>query len=209
MTQVLGVPGGMSPQLANDSSKLFFTSTPGNFFSFLGVLEHPYSRGSTHINSVNPATYPTLDPNYLSHPFDLEVLSAIALHMQVVAKTKPLSNLLTGNGTVYQPGYHKLDKSNVEAWIKESIQSEYHPCGTAYVFLPPTSPKLWNELTGNRSMLPLAKGGVVDSKFRVYGVKGLRVIDASIFPLIPRANLQTLVYAIAERGADFIKDDAE
>lgn len=58
-------------------------------------------------------------------------------------------------------------------------------------------------------MLPLTKGGVVDEKFRVYGVKGLRVIDASIFPLLVRGNLQSLVYAIAERGAEFILEDGD
>lgn len=56
-------------------------------------------------------------------------------------------------------------------------------------------------------MLPLGKGGVVDEKFRVYGVQGLRVIDASVFPLLVRGNLQSLVYAVAERGAEFIIED--
>ncbi len=60
-------------------------------------------------------------------------------------------------------------------------------------------------------MLPENKGGVVDDKFRVYEVKGLKVVDASIFffPMMPRGNLQTLVYAIAESAADFIKEDAK
>lgn len=47
---------------------------------------------------------------------------------------------------------------------------------------------------------------MVDERFRLYGVRGLRVVDASVFPLMPRGNLQTLVYAIAERAADFIKE---
>lgn len=58
------------------------------------------------------------------------------------------------------------------------------------------------------ALLPIAKGGVVDERFEVYGVGGLRVVDASVFPLMPRGNLQTLVYAIAERAADFVKEDA-
>lgn len=155
----------------------------------LGVLEHPFSRGSIHIQSADPSAYPKIDPRYLSHPFDLEVLSKIALHIQKVAKTPPLSNLLKGNGTVYQSGYHKLTDLNVGAWIKENLQSEYHPAGTC-------------------AMLPRKKGGVVDERFRVFGVKSLRVVDASVFPLMPRANLQTLVYAIAERAAEFIQEDA-
>ena len=78
----------------------------------------------------------------------------------------------------------------VGEWIKKNLQSEYHPARTC-------------------AMLPRDKGGVLDAKFKVYGVDRLRVVDASVFPMLPRGNLQTLVYAIAERAADWIKDDAE
>ena len=54
-------------------------------------------------------------------------------------------------------------------------------------------------------MLPLEKSGVVDARLKVHGIERLRVVDASVFPLLPRANLQTLVYAVAERAADWIK----
>lgn len=55
-------------------------------------------------------------------------------------------------------------------------------------------------------MLPKDKGGVVDERLRVYGVKNLRVIDASVFPMIPRGNTQSSVYAVAERAADLIRE---
>jgi choline dehydrogenase len=190
VTQELTVDGGMSPQYANDTTKLFTTSLTGNFFTLLGVLEHPFSRGSTHIQSSDQNVYPSIDPRYLSHPFDLAVLSKIALHLQVIAQTPPLSSLLVNNGTSYQSGYYALNEINVGEWIKKNLQSEYHPAGTC-------------------AMMPRDKGGVVDAKFKVYGVDGLRVVDASIFPMLPRGNLQTLVYAIAERAADWIKEDIE
>jgi choline dehydrogenase len=190
VTQELSVGGGMSPNYVNDTTRLFTTSLIGNFFTILGVLEHPFSRGSTHINSTDPNNYPIIDPKYLSHPFDSEVLDAITLHLQKVALTPPLSNLLKGNGTVYQPGYHFLDETNVRKWVNENMQSEYHPAGSC-------------------AMVPRDKGGVVDERFKVYGVRNLRVVDASVFPLMPRGNLQTLVYAIAERASDFLKMDAE
>lgn len=188
VTQELTIDGGMSPQFVNDTTKLFHVSFPGNFFTLLGVLEHPFSRGSVHIQSANISDYPTIDPRYLSHPADLKLLSIIALHLQRIAATEPLSNLLKGNGTVYQPGYYELDESNVEDWIRQNSQSEFHPAGTC-------------------AMMPKELGGVVNERFKVYGTQNLRVVDASIFPLLPRANLQTLVYAIAERAADFIKAD--
>lgn len=190
IVQEFAFPSGINPQLSNDSSILFLASTPGNFFSMQGVLEHPFSRGSVHIKSSNASDYPRIDPHYLSHPLDVKILSAIALHLQVVAHTKPLSSLLVDEGTKYQPGYYELNVSNVEGWIRDNLQSEYHPCGTA-------------------AMSPKDKGGVVDERLRVYGVDGLRVVDASIFPLIPRANLQTLVYAVAERAAEFTREDGD
>ena len=73
VTQELTVDGGMSPQYANDTTKLFTTSLAGNFFILLGVLEHPCSRGSTHIQLADQNVYPSIDPRYLSHPFDLAV----------------------------------------------------------------------------------------------------------------------------------------
>jgi hypothetical protein len=75
-------------------------------------LEHPFSRGSTHIQSADQDVYPGIDPRYLSHPFDLAVLSKIALHLQVITQTPPLSTLLVNNGTSYQPGYYELNENN-------------------------------------------------------------------------------------------------
>ncbi|GKT42709.1 dehydrogenase citC [Colletotrichum spaethianum] len=189
VTQELTIEGGISPQFSSDTTKLFNAGSSGNFLSILGVLEHPLSRGSIHIQSADASIYPEIDPRYLSNPLDLQLLKTIAIHLQTIAQTKPLSDLLQGEGAVFQPGYHMLTAENVEDWVRSSMQSEYHPCGTC-------------------AMLPKSKGGVVDERFRAYGVNNLRVVDASVFPLIPRANIQSLVYAVAERAADFIKQDA-
>jgi len=190
LTQELTVTGGMTPLFSNDSSKVFSTSLPGNFLTLLGVLEHPWSRGSIHITSANASVYSEIDPKYLFHPFDLALLSRIALHLQSIARSSPLSQFLKGNGTVYQEGYEELNEENVEGVIRSYLQSEYHPVGTC-------------------AMALREKGGVVDERFRVYGVGGLRVVDASVFPLLVRGNLQTLVYTVAERGVEFILEDGE
>ena len=77
----------------------------------------------------------------------------------------------------------------MEGFVKNSFSSEYHPLGTC-------------------AMGPKEQGGVVDERMRVHGTRNLRVVDASVFPLQVRGNLASLVYAIAERAADFVKADA-
>lgn len=189
--QHMNTASGMNPAFANDTTKLFAAPTAGNYFTVFAVLEHPFSRGAVHITSSNASAYPQINPNYLSHPADVLALSHIALHVQhVLARTPPLADLLVGNGTVLQPGYERLTAENVEGEIRRLVQSEYHPAGTC-------------------AMLPREKGGVVDEKFRVYGVRGLRIVDASVVPLLPRANLQTLVYAVAERAVGWVLEEYE
>ena len=161
---------------------------PGNYFSLLSILEHPFSRGSVHISSSDPTVYPAIDPNYLSNPLDLYVIAQDLLHLQQVARTPPLSTHLLDDGHVFQEGFYELDEQNVEAFVRNSFSSEYHPIGTC-------------------AMGPREEGGVVDERFRVHGTKGLRVVDASVFPLQVRGNLASLVYAVAERAADFVKED--
>lgn len=59
--------------------------------------------------------------------------------------------------------------------------------------------------SGSCALMPEELGGCVDSQLEVYGVGNLRVVDASIIPLIPAAHLQATMYAVAEKAADIIK----
>jgi choline dehydrogenase-like flavoprotein len=56
-------------------------------------------------------------------------------------------------------------------------------------------------------MIPEKDGGVVDPRLRVYGTANVRIVDASIFPIIPRGNIISTVYAVAEKGADVVLQD--
>lgn len=62
-------------------------------------------------------------------------------------------------------------------------------------------------VSGSCAMLPRQDGGVLDTKLRVYGTSNVRVVDASIFPLEPRGNIQATVFAVAEKAADIVKED--
>jgi choline dehydrogenase len=73
----------------------------GNIFTLLGVLEHPFPKGSKHIRSPDRSLYPEIDPQCFSHSFDLAVLSKIAPHLQAIARTPYLPGLLINNGTSF------------------------------------------------------------------------------------------------------------
>ena len=118
------------------------------------------------------------------------VISQAILHIQQVARTAPLSTHLKDGGYVFQEGFYELNDDNVEAFAKSSFTSEYHPMGSC-------------------TMGPRDQGGVVDERLVVHGTSNLRVVDASVFPLQVRGNLASLVYAVAERAADFVKADAK
>lgn len=62
-----------------------------------------------------------------------------------------------------------------------------------------------HHFTGSCSMLPREMGGVVDPMLRVYGTANIRVCDASVIPLTPRANPQATVYGVAEHAASIIR----
>jgi choline dehydrogenase len=188
IAQLISIAGGISPQYYNDSSKVFTSPGGGNYFTLIGIVQRPWSRGTVHIQSADPTIQARLDPRYLSHPLDLQLTSLTALHMQKVVTTKPLSDLLQGNGTLFQPGYYRLTPGNVDDYVRQALLIAYHH-------------------SGNCAMMGEELGGVVDERFRVYGTRGLRVVDASIFPTIPQGTITSLVIAIAERAADFIKDD--
>ncbi|KAK4162344.1 hypothetical protein QBC43DRAFT_215424 [Cladorrhinum sp. PSN259] len=163
---------------------------PDNYITVMTVLNHPFSRGTVHISSADIHDKPVWDPKYNSHPLDME-LSARAVQF-VERLVKPESPL----GQVLKKGGKRIgdfpvvaeDLEAAKAIVRQRQISVFH-------------------VAGSLAMMPREKGGVVDSRLRVYGVKNLRVVDASIFPLEPVGNIQSCVYATAEKAADLIKED--
>lgn len=160
-----------------------------NFLSIWASVAHPFSRGTVHIRSSDIHDHPTIDPRYFSHPADVEIAVKHLQNLKIVTSTAPLVDQIKPQGMRLPANLDQIT-SNVDA-AREHVKTGttcYHPCGTC-------------------SMMPREDDGVVDNRLRVYGVKGLRVVDASVLPLIPQGNIQTSVYAFAEQAADFIKQD--
>ncbi|KAI1385843.1 alcohol oxidase [Hypoxylon trugodes] len=161
---------------------------PGNFASLGCAQSHPFSRGSIHISSADIDAIPDIDPRYFSHPADLEIM---ARHVQALDTTlrhsSELSPFFKADGQRNHPdAFRVADLEIAKKYLRDTATTAYHGCGSA-------------------AMLPREKGGVVDSQLRVYGTENLRIVDASVFPLIPRGNILSSVYAVAEKAADVIK----
>jgi len=166
-----------------------YTPLPEGSFSFTAaVLDHPFSRGSSHIQSANPLDAPAYDPKYMSHPLDLEITISHVKQLKALLDTEPLASLFKKGGRSLPDNSNLTDRESLIAYIQKTCVTEYHPVGTC-------------------AMLPRDAGGVVDSRLRVYGVNNLRVVDASIFPLIVRGHTISLIYAVAEKASDMIKED--
>ncbi|MEO8098831.1 MAG: GMC family oxidoreductase N-terminal domain-containing protein [Acidobacteriota bacterium] len=154
-----------------------FASPGGHGFSLIPALLTPKSRGAIRLASADPGIPPVIDPAYLSDPSDLAVLAeGVRLARSIVDK-KPLAQYRGApvQGQILEPEEH------VRAWG----QTLYHPVGTC--------------------RMGAHEGAVVDPLLRVHGVTGLRVADASIMPLIPRAHTNATTLAIAEKAAQLLR----
>ncbi|KAH9908617.1 hypothetical protein F4778DRAFT_354898 [Xylariomycetidae sp. FL2044] len=152
---------------------------------------HPFSRGTVAATSSSVfsivSSSPDIDPRYCSHPFDCALLlRALELNDRLVA-TPDMAVLQP----VPQPGFgadeiRAGNRTALDRVMRDMLRSEFHFSGTA-------------------ALMPRSLGGVVDPALRVYGAEGLRVVDASVLPLVPGAHIQAAVYAVAEKAADLIK----
>lgn len=152
------------------------------------MLSYPLSRGSVHIASDHYKEKPTIDFKYYDNPLDLEIHVRHLQAVTTLAKTNSLKALFSPNGERLPLDASSATKEDLEKACTDFSGTNYHPCGTC-------------------RMLPREDTGVVSPQLIVYGTKNIRVVDASIFPLIPRGNILTMVYAVAEKGASLITQD--
>lgn len=144
------------------------------------VAMQSFSRGSININTTDPwNTEPVIDYRVLSNPVEVDFFVE---GIKFVRKYNFETSLADKFAPIeYSPGSNVTSDADLRAYVANTLSpTDYHPVGTS-------------------AMMPLELGGVVDQTLRVYGVKNLRVVDASVMPMVPSANTCQPTYALAEK----------
>ncbi|KAF7993308.1 hypothetical protein HCN44_006368 [Aphidius gifuensis] len=161
-------------------------------YMLLPLLLRPLSTGWIRLKSKDPKIYPDINPNYFTHKKDMDILvDAINIAMEL-SNTTAFQRFGTRPLKILMPGCQKYLFNSYDYWecaIRHFTFTIYHPSGTCKMG-PANDPT-----------------AVVDSRLRVYGVKGLRVADASIMPKIVSGNPNAPIIMIGEKASDMIKED--
>ncbi|MEZ4869564.1 MAG: GMC family oxidoreductase N-terminal domain-containing protein [Caldilineaceae bacterium] len=148
-------------------------------------LVRPLSRGWVRLASSDPAIYPKVSANYFGEKADLDRT------VQMVQMTREIyatNSFAKAWGLMeLSPGSKVNSYEALEEWVINNVGSYYHFVGSC--------------------KMGIDRMAVVDSRLKVHGLDGLRIVDASIMPAVPSANPHTAVVMIGERAADFIKEE--
>jgi choline dehydrogenase len=160
------------------------TPTDGHdYASIMVCMLSPFSRGNLTISSPDASIPPVINPNWLTDSRDKD--QAIASFKRARQIWAQMSNITVGDE--FKPGPETQSDEDIWRWIQKDTITIWHASSTCKM---------------GRSDDPLA---VVDSKARVYGTQGLRVVDASAFPFLTPGHPQSGIYMLAEKIADDIK----
>jgi len=156
---------------------------PGFIISFQPC--RPLSRGRIDIRSANPRETPVIRPNYLSEEEDIHGVITGGRLIQRLMRTQALRRLAK---EAMPPDLDGMDDEQILEDFRERCGSVFHPVGTC-------------------GMGTDARRSVVDTRLRVHGLQGLRVVDASIFPTITSGNTNAPTIMVAQKAADLILAD--
>ncbi len=154
---------------------------PGPGFTIGPVLVAPASVGALRLRSADPRWSPEIDAGYLQAEQDLDALVAATELAREIAGSGPLGRYL---GAELMPGVGAVSAEALREHVRARSQTLYHPVGTC--------------------SMGVGDASVVDLSCRVRGVDGLRVVDASVMPAVPRGNTNAPTIAVAEKAADLI-----
>lgn len=150
-------------------------------YGIVVILGKPQSRGQVSLHSSDPQVAPAVDPGYFSHPADMQTMIS-ALHKAADMARAP-GFARWGNTGLSAPARTR-DPDRIATWVKGAAMTTFHFCGSVRMGDDAESP--------------------VDLHLRVKGVSGLRVVDASVMPVIPVSALNAPTMAIAWKAADLI-----
>ncbi|HLM49527.1 MAG TPA: GMC family oxidoreductase N-terminal domain-containing protein [Solirubrobacteraceae bacterium] len=180
-------PGLPAPDLQFHFAPAYFVNHGADTFDgdaiTLGpVLVSPRSRGWLKLRSADPSVKPRILTNSLEAPEDRAAMVAgVKLAREIVA-TQPLAPVVRRE---LFPRQEVTDDADIEADVRRRLELLYHPSGTC--------------------RMGTEDAAVLDPELRVRGVEGVRVADASIFPLVPGGNTNAPTIMVAERAADLIR----
>ena len=153
----------------------------GHGFTMGGNVTKAVSRGYVAVVSPDPTAKPHIVHNYYSEPEDMRSQVAGLRMCMEIARTAPLAEWASEQ--ILAPASDS--DADLEEYVRANAQTTYHPVGTCKMGVDDLA--------------------VVDPELRVRGVEGLRVVDASIMPTIPRGNTNAPTIAVAEKAADILR----
>ncbi|MFY9804710.1 MAG: choline dehydrogenase [Candidatus Acidiferrales bacterium] len=154
-------------------------------FGFGPTLITPESRGTVALRSTNALDAPAIHANYLSTDADLRTMIEGVRLARRLAHAKAFDPF---RGEELHPGLNAKSDDDIVEFLRNELETLYHPVGTCKM--------------GNDSL------AVVDARLRVRGIERLRVVDASIMPVVPAGNTNAPVITIAEKAVAMIREGA-
>lgn len=148
----------------------------------------PLSRGHIHINTSSPFSRAIITPRLLSDSFDQSIAVTVSRRSRTIFTNEAFQKVV--QDPFYDPADIGINGTDAEylAWFEATSFGASH----------------W---IGSTAMLPQELGGVVDPKLRVYGTRGLRVVDAGILPFQLTSHTMSMMYSVSQKAAQLILEE--
>jgi choline dehydrogenase len=167
---------------AGAGGKLAIPAAPG--FTVSAIQLRPRSRGFVRLRSSDPYDRLSIQPNYLAQAADLDTLLCGIRRIREILAAEPMRSLVECE---LEPGAACADDAALAAYVRAHAATVFHPVGTCKMGVDALA--------------------VVDARLRVRGIKGLRVADASVMPVIPSGNTMAPTIMIGEKAAHMVLED--
>jgi choline dehydrogenase len=150
-------------------------------FAVHACLLRPESKGEVRLASSDPFDDPAIDPNYLASEVDKRTLRDSVRIVRTIVNQRPMD---LSRGAELRPGDKIVSDADIDAWVRETAETIYHPVGTC--------------------RMGVDDHAVVDESLRTRGVRNLRVVDASVMPTLIGGNTNAPTIMVAEKAADMM-----